>query len=103
MVKISKFMKIIVPSTPMKIKPNNNFPLETECLFGEEVMILDQHLDWVYCELLTDHYQGWIKKSSLGHFDQPTHRVLNIRTFLFAEKIINHNFLIIIPLGQNCQ
>ena len=56
-------MKIIVPSTPLKIKPDEDLPLETECLFGEEIIILDQYLDWVYCELLTDHYQGWIKKS----------------------------------------
>ena len=93
-------MKIIVPSTPLKIKPDEDLPLETECLFGEEIIILDKYLDWVYCELLTDNYQGWIKKSSLGYFDPPTHRVLNIRTLLFTQRDIKSYFIDYIPMGS---
>ena len=36
--------------------------LETECLFGETIKILDKHLNWYYCKLLTDNYHGWVEK-----------------------------------------
>ena len=55
-------MKIITSSIVMKSEPIETSPLETECLFGETVEILDKHFDWVYCKLETDNYCGWIKK-----------------------------------------
>jgi hypothetical protein len=50
----------------MNLNTTGTSSLETECLFGEMVEILDEHLDWVYCKLLTDNYYGWIKKNNLG-------------------------------------
>ena len=55
-------MKVIKPSIPMRSEPSETSELETECLFGETVKILDEHLNWFYCELLTDNYIGWVKK-----------------------------------------
>ena len=60
-------MKVILPSAPMRKKPNEFSNLETECLFGEEVEILDNFSDWHYCKLKTDNYCGWVKKIALGH------------------------------------
>ena len=59
-------MNIITSSVVMKSEPIETSPLETECLFGETVEILDKHFDWVYCKLETDNYCGWIKKKGLG-------------------------------------
>ena len=56
----------------MKSEPIETSPLETECLFGETVEILDKHFDWVYCKLETDNYCGWIKKKGLGKSKNPT-------------------------------
>ena len=44
-------MNIINSSTIMKSAPSEMSSLETECLFGEKVEIIDKHLDWVYCKL----------------------------------------------------
>ena len=76
-------MNIILPSTYMKPEPNESSLLETECLFGETVEILDYHCDWVYCKLNTDNYYGWIKKNSLVNNSIATHRVNLIRTFVY--------------------
>ena len=76
-------MNVIQSSTPMKSDPNESSNLETECLFGETVEILEKHFDWVYCKLLTDNYLGWIKKNSLGFLKTPTHQVISKRTFLY--------------------
>ena len=55
-------MNIINSSVIMKTEPTETSPLETECLYGETVEILNNHCDWVYCKLITDNYCGWIKK-----------------------------------------
>ena len=83
----------------MKSKPTEKSPLETECLFGETVDILDQCLDWVYCRLNTDNYCGWIKKDGLGKLENPTHRVIVNRSFIYREKNPKSECYFYIPLG----
>ena len=55
-------MNIILPSTYMKSDKYENTLLETECLFGETVEILDKYKNLVYCKLITDNYCGWEEK-----------------------------------------
>ena len=92
-------MNIIQSSTSMNSEPLKTSLLETECLFGETVEILDKYLEWVYCKLLTDDYCGWIKKNSLGLLKIPTHRVISKRTFLFNKKDIKSNCILYLPMG----
>lgn len=94
-------MKIINPSTYMKSKPTKWAPLETECLFGEKVEILDENLNWVYCKLLTDNYYGWVKKNNLAKFKEATHRVLNVRTFIYKDTNLKSEILLYLPMGSN--
>ena len=92
-------MNIIKPSSPMRSKPTETIELETECLFGEAVEVLDNYLDWAYCKLLTDNYQGWIKKENLGHLEPVTHRVISNRSFLYKDKEVKSGFIHYLPLG----
>lgn len=92
-------MHIVKPSTSMKLKPSINAPLETECLYGESVQILDEQLHWAYCKLLTDNYHGWVKKNSLGLLKPSTHRVIVMRSLLYThnnEKSLTIDYL---PMG----
>jgi len=73
--------------------------LETECLFGENVEILEEYLEWVYCKLLTDDYCGWVKKNSLGYLKKPTHRVILNRTFVLKKKNVKSNCINYLPMG----
>lgn len=93
-------MNIINPSTQMRTNPKEISSLETECLFGEEVEILDNYLDWVYCRLITDNYYGWIKKNSLGRFKKTTHRVIINRTFIYKDANEKSNTLLYLPMGS---
>jgi cell wall-associated NlpC family hydrolase len=93
-------MNIIKSSTYMKSNTQDALSLETECLFGERVEILDDHLDWVYCRLMTDDYCGWIKKNSLGQLKKSTHRVINKRTFVFKENNPKSITTIYLPMGS---
>jgi hypothetical protein len=92
-------MNIINSSVIMKSEPTETSPLETECLFGETVEILDESLDWVYCKLNTDNYKGWVKKEGLGKTKNPTHRVIANRSFVYADKNPKSNYLFYLPLG----
>jgi hypothetical protein len=92
-------MNIINSSVFMKSEPTEMSPLETECLFGETVEILDERLDWVYCKLNTDNYCGWIKREGLGILKNPTHRVLVKRSFIYINKNSKSNSLFYLPMG----
>ena len=70
----------------MKSEPSHFSPLETECLFGETVEILDERLGWVFCKSNTDNYIGWIEKKGLGKFKKTTHRVIVKRSFVYKNK-----------------
>ena len=83
----------------MKSEPSDNCPLETECLFGETIEVLDEKLDWFYCKLNTDGYYGWVKKNGLGKLNNPTHRVITKRSFIYKDKNPKSNCLLYLPLG----
>ena len=84
----------------MKSKPSNESLLETECLFGEAVEILDESLDWVYCKLNTDKYCGWVKKNGLGKLNNPTHRIITNRSFVYTDKNPKSKCLLYLSLGS---
>ena len=54
-------MNVAKSSILMTSEPSDKSSLETECLFGETVEILEERTDWVYCRLNTDNYYGWVK------------------------------------------
>ena len=92
-------MNIIKPSTPMRSEANNGSALETECLFGETVELLDNAFEWNYCKLLTDNYYGWVKKKDLGYLPVSTHRVISTRSFLYERKDAKSPCIHYLPLG----
>lgn len=93
-------MNIIKSSTCMKSKPSENSSLETECLFGETVKILEVYSDWVNCRLSTDNYYGWIKKSDLGKLKKITHRVFAPRTYIYKDANPKSNVVMHLTLGS---
>ena len=93
-------MNVIKPSISMRSNPIQTSSLETECLFGESIIILDNHLDWYYCKLLTDNYCGWVQKKYLGETIKSSHRVISNRTFLFKTNDIKLGYINYLPLGS---
>ena len=93
-------MNIINSSVSMKSEPSEDSNLETECLFGEKIEILDENLDWVFCRLITDDYHGWIQVSNLGQLDKITHRVLAPRTYIYKDASPKSNVVMHLTLGS---
>ena len=93
-------MNVIKPSIPMRSKPDPNSNLETECLFGETLTILDSYLDWCFCRLLTDNYCGWVQKYFLGEIVESSHRVISNRSYLFKSNDVKSGNIHYLPLGS---
>ncbi|MDC0969255.1 C40 family peptidase [Alphaproteobacteria bacterium] len=93
-------MNVINSSILMKSEPSEQSSLETECLFGETIEVLNECLDWVYCRLETDGYCGWVKKKGLAILQNTTHRVITKRTFVYTEKSAKSKCLLYLPLGS---
>lgn len=84
----------------MKSEPSEESPLETQCLFGETVEMLDERSDWVYCKLKTDNYKGWVKKEGLSKRGlEATHRVIVKRSFIYKDQTPKSNCLFYLPIG----
>ena len=84
----------------MRLNPSSNSSLETECLYGEEVNILDEHSNWFLCNLKTDNYKGWVKKNAVGKMKPTTHRVYSIRTHVFKDKDVKSGCKFYLPMGS---
>ena len=87
------------PSTKVFLSPSNTSSLETECLFGEYVKIIEKYNSWALCKLHTDGYTGWIKIKDLSKRYPSTHNVIVTRTFILNNKNIKSQSLDYIPLG----
>lgn len=92
-------MNVVRPSIPMRSLPDKLSGLETECLFGETLVILDENLNWYYCKLITDNYCGWVQKKNLGETNPTTHIVISSRTFLFRSNDVKSGCIDYLPLG----
>ena len=58
----------------------------TQALFGETITVYEEHDGWVWGQIETDGYVGYLRLETLsGETPEPTHRVSAIRTFLFPE------------------
>jgi cell wall-associated NlpC family hydrolase len=91
---------ILKPSTKIHLFPKEDSPLETECMFGEQVNVTEFNKEWGKCETLFDNYVGWIKLSDINSSQQPTHRVITPRSFIYANENVKSNVFHYIPMGS---
>ena len=97
---IKEYLQIVTASAGMFQEPKSSSMLLNESLFGETIHALKHKNGYVYCKLLTDGYEGWIKFSNLGHLPQPTHKVTNVRSFIYEEKNIKKKIIHYLPFGS---
>ena len=81
-------------------KPSRDSELETQCLFGEKVLILKNFESWCYCKLFTDNYEGWVKKQDLGEMKSATHRIITNRSFVYEISSEKSLPIFYLPLGS---
>ncbi len=80
--------------------PSPEASLQTQALYGEDVMVYEDHEGWAWCQLLRDGYVGYCPANALGSADAAlTHRVAVPRSFVWPGASIKHPVLLALPLG----
>ncbi len=77
--------QIISPLADVRKEPKFNSELETQCLFGENVKILKEHSEWIYCKCELDNYYGWINKKNIGQCKRNSHKIKSILTKVYEK------------------
>jgi len=76
--------QVTVPSAPLKSAPLSHASLDTEVLFGEEVLMFDEQDGWAWIQNQTDGYVGYVAANILGEQGLPaSHRVSATSTFIY--------------------
>jgi len=79
-------MRVIVPVADIKARPEENAPLTSQLLLGDEVQILERDRDFCSIQSTKDGYVGYIATASLDIVKtQLTHYVCVPRTFLYLQ------------------
>lgn len=77
--------RVAVGHAGLRRAPSPDAGLETEALFGEEVVVYDELEGWAWVQARTDGYVGYMPSAALSAETGPgaTHRVGALRTLLF--------------------
>jgi len=75
---------ITVSAASLHRQPSGESAIDTQALFGEDVLIFEQAEGWAWAQL-SDGYVGYLPISTLGkERNEPTHRVSALRTFIYS-------------------
>ncbi|MCW5724892.1 MAG: C40 family peptidase [Maricaulaceae bacterium] len=77
---------VIACCAPIRRAPNADAPMDDQALFGETFAVLEEKHGWGWGFSRADGYVGWADMAALGPAaPPPTHRVVALRTYLYAE------------------
>lgn len=101
---------IISPKAEIYAKPpakGENTPLETECLYGEQMAVDSNEIQAGYVSVVskTDGYQGWVAIEHLGVLPQaiqPSHHVVLPSATVSLQADVKSPSLFQLPLGARC-
>jgi cell wall-associated NlpC family hydrolase len=93
--------EVIAPVADLRHAPTPDARLDTQALLGERAMVHETTEEgWVWGELATDGYAGWLPASALAaEGPAPTHKVTALHTLAFASADIKTPPIAALPMG----
>ena len=95
--------RVVAPIAPLRRRPEDGAPLDTELLLGERVVVFEDTRDgWCWLQADADSYVGYVPAACLGPDDAaapPTARVSVPRTLVFPAPDIKRPPLGALPMG----
>ena len=78
-------MRVIAPLLQMAPQPQRDVSIDTQALFGEEIVVYESDQEgWSWGQLTRDGYVGFVPSEGIGHVaESPTHRVNVPQTILY--------------------
>jgi cell wall-associated NlpC family hydrolase len=93
-------LRVCVGTADLRHAPAPDAPLDTQALFGEDVMLYEDHEGWGWVQLARDGYVGYMSMAALveGRI-KPTHRVTVNRSFVYPGPDLKFSARDALPLG----
>jgi cell wall-associated NlpC family hydrolase len=95
--------RVVEPVAPLRRTPAHDAMLETEALYGEDVLVFEESEGWAWAQLLRDSYVGYMPTSALGTEAAPTHKIAILRSFVYPKPSIKAPPLTALPFGARVQ
>ncbi len=95
--------RVVDPVAPLRRGPTHDAMLETQALYGEEVLVFEENEGWAWAQLLRDSYVGYMPANALGPETTPTHRVAVLSTFVYPKPGIKAPPLTALPLDARIE
>jgi hypothetical protein len=93
-------MHVCVGTSDLRHAPAPDAPLDTQALFGEDVMLYEDHEGWGWVQLACDGYVGYMSMAALAEGQiNPTHRVIVNRSFVYPGPDLKLSARDALPLG----
>jgi cell wall-associated NlpC family hydrolase len=71
------------PVVALRPRPDISVGIDTELLFGERLAVFERKNGWAWVKAAHDGYVGYLPETSLAPITQPTHWIIQPRTFLY--------------------
>jgi cell wall-associated NlpC family hydrolase len=97
-------MRIIDELIALRAEPAPDCSLDTQLLFGEEVVVYDSEEGWAWGQAQNDSYVGYMPADSLtAATGAPTHKIVAPRTFLYPAANMKTPNLGALPMGAQVE
>jgi cell wall-associated NlpC family hydrolase len=95
--------RIVESVAPVRRAPSHEAMLETEALYGEDILVFEENEGWAWAQLQRDSYVGFLPSSAVGPEATPTHKVVVLRSFVYPKPSIKAPPLTALPFGARVQ
>ncbi len=93
-------MHLAVECADLRRAPSRNSAVDTQVLYGEDLMLYEAEAGWAWVQLTRDSYVGYLAREALAEgAAQATHRVAVNRSFIYPRPDIKAPILAALPLG----
>ena len=93
--------QVAVAVASLRSRPDASLSIDTQILFGEDVLVFERAGGWAWVKALSDGYVGYLSESSLRPVDPaPSHHVVVPRTFLYPGPDLRFPFSESLSMGS---
>ena len=96
-----KLMRVIAPVAALYKIPDRKSERQSECLFGEDVLVFETADKFCWVQSLQDGYVGYVEQVNLGDFQStPTHIVIAPRSFQYENADLRSPMVSALSIGS---
>lgn len=96
-----KLMRVIAPVAALYKVPDRKSERQSECLFGEDVLVFETADKFCWVQSLQDGYVGYVEQVNLGDFQStPTHIVIAPRSFQYENADLRSPMVSALSIGS---